>query len=198
MKNVLLFGLGNPGQKYEATRHNVGFRLVDELSRHCRIPLGGSRLIASGQGAWEGTRLVLVKPLTYMNHSGRAVEEVLSRFQVSPESVLVACDDVNLPLGELRLRPRGSCGGHKGLQSIIDHLGTEDFPRLRLGVGGAPSEVPLEEYVLEAFAPQEREAAEGLVARARDAALCFIKEPIEVAMSRFNQRLAGRSQAEEQ
>ena len=189
VKNLLLFGLGNPGRAYEATRHNVGFRLADELSRHCRIPLrGGCRFAVYGQGLWEGTELAIIKPLTFMNRSGRAVEEVLSRFHASLESALVVCDDTNLPLGELRLRSRGSSGGHKGLQSIIVHLGTEDFARLRLGVGGAPTDVALEDYVLDAFAPQEEEIVEGLIGRARDTVLCLIKESIEAAMNQFNRR----------
>lgn len=198
MKNLLLFGLGNPGREYEATRHNVGFRLADELSRHCRIPLGsGSRFAVYGQGLWEGTELAIIKPLTFMNRSGRAVGEMLSRFHASPESVLVVCDDANLPLGELRLRSRGSSGGHKGLQSIIDHLGTEDFARLRLGVGGAPAGMALEDYVLDAFAPQEQEVAEGLIVRARDTVLCSIKESIVAAMNQFNRRWESRPPEEQ-
>jgi len=197
VKSLLLFGLGNPGREYEATRHNIGFRLADALSRHCRIGLSESARVAVwGQGTWRGQGLVIVKPLTFMNRSGRAVGEILRRLAAPLETVLVACDDVNLPLGELRLRPRGSSGGHRGLQSIIDELGTDEFARLRLGVGGAPAEMPLEDYVLEAFAPEERERVEELVVRARDAVLCLFEESIEVAMSRFNRRLMGDPQEE--
>jgi len=189
----LLFGLGNPGRKYEATRHNVGFRLADELSVCCRIPLhDGSRRAVYGRGRWKGKDLVIAKPTTYMNRSGWAVAELLDRFKVPPESALVVCDDVNLPLGELRLRPGGSSGGHKGLQSIIECLGTEDFPRLRLGVGSAPPGDALEDYVLDAFEAEEEAAVEGLLERARDTVLCLMQETIEVAMSQFNRRLESR------
>ena len=193
MADLLLFGLGNPGREYEATRHNVGFRLADELSAYCRIALrDGSRRTVFGRGQWKGNELLVAKPLTYMNRSGGAVVELLKRFEAPPESALVVCDDVNLPLGELRLRPRGSAGGHNGLQSIIEQLGTEQFPRLRLGVGGAPAGISLEDYVLDAFLPEEEKDVEALITRARDAVLCLLEETIEVAMSRYNGRLPDR------
>ena len=131
-----------------------------------------------------------------MNRSGAAVVELLSRFEAPPEGALVVCDDVNLPLGELRLRPRGSSGGHKGLQSIIEQLGSEQFPRLRLGVGGAPEGVPLEDYVLDGFLPEEEKDVEDLIIRARDAVLCLLEETIEVAMRRYNGRSVDRPSEE--
>lgn len=186
----LVFGLGNPGREYESTRHNAGYLAVDELSRYCRIPLNGTAHQAIfGRGRWKTFEAILVKPMRYMNRSGGAVEELLRKFDCPPQRALVICDDVNLQLGRLRLRTGGSAGGQKGLKSIIERLGTQDFPRLRLGIGPAPERVPLEDFVLDDFLPSEQKIVEPMILRARDAVLCVMEEGIRAAMGRFNRNL---------
>lgn len=179
-------GLGNPGACYAATRHNLGFLVVDAFAE-------GLRPVWSSEGSYryavvasDGQEVVLVKPATFMNSSGVAVREALSRFGVAPEDLLVIVDDAHLPLGRIRIRRRGSDGGHNGLLSIIECLGTSAFPRLRLGVG-APSEgEKMIDYVLGAFAPHEREAVSEMVGRAADALRVVLKEGLEKAMNKFN------------
>jgi len=186
----LVFGLGNPGPEYESTRHNAGYLAIDELSRYCRIPLNGtSRHAIYGRGRWKAAEAILVKPMRYMNRSGWAVEELLQKFGYPPQSALVLCDDVNLQLGQVRLRTGGSAGGQKGLKSIIERLGTQEFPRLRLGIGPAPERTPLEDFVLDDFLASERQIVEPMILRARDAVLCVMEEGIKAAMGRYNRRL---------
>lgn len=199
MERLLVFGLGNPGRQYEATRHNLGFRVADDLASFCRIPLqDGSRYAVYGEGQWKSHSLVLAKPLTYMNRSGLAVAELLERFGQSPGDVLVVSDDVSLPLGELRVRPRGSSGGQKGLQSIIEQLGTEEFGRLRLGIGPAPPGTPLEDFVLEAFLPNEEQVAQEMIWKAREATLCVLEAGMEQTMRLFNRRARSCTEVQNQ
>lgn len=195
---LLVFGLGNPGREYEETRHNVGFRLADDLCSFCRIPLHGtSRHAVFGQGRWKNKPVVIVKPLTYMNRSGAAVKELMDRFSCARDSILAVCDDASLPLGQLRFRPGGSSGGQKGLQSIIEQLGSDDFPRLRLGIGGAPKAMPLEDYVLDRFLPEEEQSLEDMIWKARDGVLCLLESGVLEAMNRFNQRIALKLEQED-
>ncbi len=186
----LVFGLGNPGAEYESTRHNAGYLAIDELSRYCRIPLNGtSRHAIYGRGRWKSAEAIFVKPMRYMNRSGWAVEELLLKFDYPPRNALVVCDDVNLQLGQIRLRAGGSAGGQKGLKSIVERLGTQEFPRLRLGIGPAPERVPLEDFVLDDFLPSEQKIVEAMILRARDAVLSVMEEGIRAAMGRYNRRL---------
>jgi len=188
---LVVVALGNPGRKYEATRHNAGYLLADALSTHCRIGLKQTSCHAVyGRGRWRGCDLVIAKPTTYMNLSGLAVLELLRSFNCSPEHLMVACDDASLPLGQIRLRKSGSSGGQKGLQSIIDQLGTGEFSRLRLGIGPQPERMPLEDYVLEEFTGEEMPVVEEMILRARDAVLCCMEKGIAAAMGRYNQRLS--------
>ena len=190
IQSLLVFGLGNPGAEYEQTRHNVGFLVADELSIACRIPLRETaRHSVYGKGEWKGHPIWIVKPTTYMNRSGRAVVELLSKIEADMSQVLVVCDDINLQLGQLRIRTQGSAGGQKGLKSIIESLGTQEFSRLRMGIGPAPSGLPLEDYVLDDFLASEQKLVDPMIDRARQAIQCLLEEGIEATMGRFNQRL---------
>jgi len=185
----IVVGLGNPGFEYEDTRHNVGFMVLDELARRLRLRFqrgeGEYRLARALSG---GSALLLVKPDTYMNNSGLAVAQVLDAERAGPDSLLVVVDDVALPLGSLRLRARGSDGGHNGLYSVIYTLGTEQFSRLRCGIGPEvmPHEGELASFVLSAFEPGEREAVATMVQRAADAVSHVLQEGLERAMTQFN------------
>jgi PTH1 family peptidyl-tRNA hydrolase len=190
----LVVGLGNPGRRYQATRHNIGFAVADDLARRSAVVFEHSRANALtarlGLGA---SSVLLVKPLTMMNLSGEAVAGLAHFFKVDTPDILVVADDVNLPLGRLRLRARGSAGGHNGFKSIIGLLGTEEFPRLRIGVGRGDVRRELADHVLATFDKEERPDVEESVARAADAVECFIAEGIEVAMNRYNRWEAAAS-----
>ena len=184
----LIVGLGNPGRKYRDTRHNVGFAVVDEVARRQDVvfesaPAEALMARARRLGA-DGT--LLLKPLTFMNLSGFAVSEVARYFRVALPDVLVVADDVSLPLGRLRARPRGSDGGHKGYRSLIEQFGTADFPRLRVGVGRGDPRRDLADHVLAGFDPEERAEAGEAIGRAADAIELFVADGIEAVMNRFN------------
>jgi len=185
-----IVGLGNPGSEYEWTRHNVGFFVADALCDALRTEFEagkGNYLLATADSG--GTQVALVKPLTYMNNSGLAVADIIERYNVEPKDVLVVCDDFNLPLGKIRLRPKGSDGGHNGLYSIIYQLQTEEFPRLRCGIGRAGSTGPefdATSFVLSVFDRDEQPAVRKMVESARDVALCFLSEGVRVAMDQWN------------
>lgn len=182
-----IIGLGNPGKQYERTRHNVGFMVIDELSRRSGIRLRRSScesLIAITEV--NGVCLLLAKPLTFMNLSGRAVNQIVSKYGLSPERLLIVIDDANLPIGRLRIRLSGSHGGHKGLKSVIEALGTETVPRLRIGIGSPPPESDIVNFVLSPFEPQEWEIIKEAIVRAADAATACAIEGLERAMSKFN------------
>ena len=180
---MTIFGLGNPGPRYALTRHNAGFMVVDSIAARLgfRFRTFPDREVAGRQFA--GDQLVLVKPLLYMNESGVVVRKQLER---KPDGMLVVCDDMALPFGRLRLRPAGSDGGHKGLRSIISHLGRSDFPRLRIGIDAPARSSDGIDYVLEPF-PREQEALlPEVLARAADACIAVVTQGLERAMSRFN------------
>lgn len=183
----IVVGLGNPGRRYQGTRHNIGFAVADEVARR------GQAVFESGRGETLTARigrgpaaLLVVKPLTMMNLSGEAVAAVAGFYKVDPSAMLVAADDVNLPLGRLRLRAGGTAGGHNGLKSIIGCLGTEEFPRLRVGVGRGDPRRDLADHVLAVFDGDEREEVDRAIARAADAVETFLAEGIEAAMNRYN------------
>jgi PTH1 family peptidyl-tRNA hydrolase len=188
---IFLLGLGNPGSKYAGTRHNAGFMLID------RIAAGDSSLCwveepryMSATARIAGVMVLLVKPTTYMNLSGGAVTDLMSRESLVASDLLVVCDDFNLPLGTIRLRRSGSAGGHNGLKSIIDALGTEVFPRLRLGVGPLPAGSDAADFVLSDFTEEEMEAADGMLARGEECIQAVILRGLDDAMSRFNAKLS--------
>lgn len=187
----LIVGLGNPGPRYAATRHNVGFEIVDRLVRARGWAWKAERKWSAEIARPNDGSLVLVKPQTYMNLSGESVGRIAAFFKIAPGAVLVIHDDVDLPLGRLRLRASGSAGGHNGIKSIIQHLGTDAFPRLKFGVGRAgEGEAPRRDtidHVLGRFDPAENETLEKSLARAIDAVDCALSAGLAAAMNRFNQ-----------
>ena len=191
----LIVGLGNPGQKYDNTRHNVGFHALDELARRldCRIYINRNGGLC-GQTLFGGEKLLLVKPLTFMNLSGECVGPLAAYYRLAPSDVLVLCDDVNLPLGQLRVRKGGSAGGHNGLKNIILHLNSDAFPRIRLGVGSQPPGLDLVDFVLMPLSAGEKTEAGREEELAAEAALTFLKEGAEAAMNRYNQRIKADGQ----
>lgn len=183
---LVVVGLGNPGVQYRSSRHNVGFRVVDLISEKLGIRLGERRAKAVlGRGTFLGHEVVLAKPRTFMNNSGEGVEYLLTRFAARPSNLLVIYDEMALPLGKLRLRPEGSAAGHNGIRSIIQAVGTNAFPRLRVGIGGPQGE-GAKTHVLGGFSEDEKEIINDAVERAADAAKCLLEENIDVAMGRYN------------
>lgn len=183
----LIVGLGNPGRQYRDTRHNVGFATLDELARRLAVEFESApaeAVIAKVRSYPEP--VLLVKPLTFMNLSGYAVGDLLRYYRIALPDLLVIADDVNLPLGRLRARVRGSDGGHNGFKSIVTQLGTQEFSRLRIGVGRGLSERDLADHVLSRFEPAERDEVAAAIGRAADAADAFVTAGIEQVMARFN------------
>ena len=184
----LLVGLGNPGDQYEHTRHNVGFMVADELAERHNIPVQRLKFRALTNTVTVGDRKVLLmKPVTYMNLSGEAVHEAAAFYKIPPERVLVISDEVALAPGKLRVRRSGSAGGHNGLKNIIAHLGTDQFPRIRLGVGQKPHpDYDMADWVLGKFQGEDKKAVEAAVKKAADAAECLIREGVDKAMNQYN------------
>ncbi len=183
----LIVGLGNPGREYRETRHNIGFMLVDQLA--LRLGVSFTRLESKAlvtKGEYQGRRLVLAKPHTYMNLSGSAVSSLVRFYKVPLANLLVAYDDVDLPLGTIRLRAEGGSAGQKGMASIIERLGTQDIPRLRLGIGRPPGRMDAAAYVLQPFKKDEAALLPALLERAVDAALVFVTSGLETAMNQYN------------
>jgi PTH1 family peptidyl-tRNA hydrolase len=184
---LLIVGLGNPGREYAGNRHNVGFDCVDLLAEKHGIALSKSQHKARlGTGQVAGRRAILAEPQTYVNSSGEAVGAVARYYKVAPEDVLVIYDDLDLPQGTIRLRPGGSSGGHNGIKSIIEHLGTQAFPRVRIGIGRPPGRMEPKDYVLQDFSAAEREGMVEVYDRVVDAVETFIREGIREAMNRYN------------
>jgi PTH1 family peptidyl-tRNA hydrolase len=183
----LIVGLGNPGRKYAGNRHNVGFHVVDRLAAAHALNFDQKRNRAHlAHGHIEGVRVVLVKPQTYMNLSGEAVGALARFFKVYPEQVLVIFDDLDLTLGSLRLRPKGGAGGHKGMTNVIAHLNTQDFPRIRIGIGRPPGRMPPEAYVLQDFKDDEKSIMEHTYEQAVTAVNMTMSNGFEMAMNHFN------------
>jgi PTH1 family peptidyl-tRNA hydrolase len=192
----IVLGLGNPGEEYRSTRHNLGFRVLDRLAREHGLAFRVDAAVdkKAWTVAWpcrEGL-VVLAKPRTYMNRSGAAAVALCRRHDCAPERLLAVYDDADLELGRVRVRPDGGAGGHNGIRSLIDALGTREFPRLRLGVRGATrSDADLADYVLERFDPQEEPLAESLVELGAEAAAAIVLDGVEAAMNRYSGRHAG-------
>jgi len=190
----IILGLGNPGEEYADTRHNVGFRVADAVAERSRTSMdrhAGSSVV--GDGRWKGRPFVVAKPLTWMNRSGEAARALLRRFSVSPNELLVVVDDINLPLGTVRLRRGGGTGGHNGLEDIADTLNTHDFPRLRVGIGSDFARGNQSDYVLSPFEAGEFELVDDTVSHAAEAALCFVTDGVQTAMNRYNRAAPGSS-----
>ena len=184
----LLVCLGNPGDQYENTRHNVGFLVADELAERHNVPIQRLKFRALTNTITVGDqKVLLMKPVTYMNLSGEAVHEAAAFYKVPPEHILVVSDEVALVPGRLRVRRSGSAGGHNGLKNIIAHLGTDQFPRIRLGVGQKPHpDYDMADWVLGKFQGEDKKAVEAAVKRAADAAECLIREGVDKAMNQYN------------
>lgn len=183
----VIIGLGNPGQKYAGTRHNVGFDLIDRLATAQSVNLGpGKGPFLIGTSRINSQKVMFVKPTTFMNKSGDAVQQVLNWYKLTPEECLVCYDDLDIDIGSIRLRAKGSAGGHNGIKDIIQKLGTKKFPRLRIGIGGEFARTNQVNYVLSKFSPDERENIDHALDRAEDAVFSFIRDGIEQAMNTFN------------
>ena len=184
----LVVGLGNPGDQYENTRHNAGFQVIDALADRGNFPVQRLKFHALTNTATVGGQGVLVmKPVTYMNLSGQAVGEAARFYKISPDHLLVISDDVDLPLGKLRIRKGGSAGGHNGLKSIIQHLGTDQFPRLKVGVGGKPHpDYDMADWVLGKLQGEDKKIMDDAAVRAAQAVECLLSQGIDRAMNQFN------------
>ena len=183
----LIVGLGNPGRRYARHRHNIGFRCLDRLAaRHGLVfdRVQNRALLATGRIADRA--VVLAKPQTFMNESGRAVAPLVRAYHVPLERLLVIYDDLDLPPGTIRLRPEGGSGGHRGMRSIIEALGSQDFPRLRVGIGRPPGRMDPADYVLQDLSPEEEERFDRVCERVAEAIHCWLTEGIVLAMSRYN------------
>ncbi|SMO66400.1 aminoacyl-tRNA hydrolase [Fodinibius sediminis] len=183
----VIIGLGNPGHKYAGTRHNIGFQLIDALADAMSVRMGpGKGPFHVGKGRHGGHNVYLVKPSTFMNNSGDAVQQVLHWYKEEPENCLICYDDLHLDIGTIRLRPGGSAGGHNGIQDIIHKLGTKSFPRLRIGIGDHYPKGQQARYVLSPFSKEEQQLMNSTLDRAVDASFAFIREGIDQAMNDFN------------
>jgi PTH1 family peptidyl-tRNA hydrolase len=183
----LVVGLGNPGRKYEQTRHNLGFLVIDRIAAENEVTMR-KKICDALMGDWpsHGEKVLLVKPQTFMNRSGEAVKCSIRKFGASQEDLIVVYDDLDLPFGRIRIRPRGSAGGHRGLLSIIEGVGGAPFYRVRIGIGRPPEGVNAEDYVLERFNSQEMAEVSDVVTRAAEAVSSLLKDGGQRAMERFN------------
>lgn len=184
----LLVCLGNPGDQYENTRHNVGYMVADEVAERRNAPIQKLKFRAlTNLLTISGEKVLVMKPITYMNLSGEAVRQAADFYKVDPGHVLVVSDDTALPVGKLRIRKGGSAGGHNGLKSVIQHLGTDQFPRVRVGVGEKPHpDYDLADWVLGKFTGEDKKAIDAAVKRAADAIECILAEGLDRGMNKFN------------
>lgn len=183
----LIVGLGNPTEKYQGTRHNVGFEVIDTLVEKYNVPLDIIKHKGMyGKGKIEGQTVILLKPMTFMNLSGESVSAVAKYYKIPSEDIIVIYDDINLDVGRLRIREKGSAGGHNGIKNIISHLGTEEFPRIRVGVGMKPSKMDLADYVLSHFSENDQALMNQGYERACEALKLLLVDDIPQAMNKYN------------
>lgn len=183
----IIVGLGNPGREYAGTRHNIGYDTVTRLSDEYKIPLDQKKHKGlCGKGTIAGEKVILVQPLTFMNLSGECVREVMDFYKLDAAHIIVIVDDTALPVGKLRVRQRGSAGGHNGMKSIIANVGTEEFLRIRIGIGEKPQGYDLADYVLGHFKKEELPSLRETVGRAAEAAVMLLTEDVEKTMTKFN------------
>jgi len=184
---ILIAGLGNPGLRYRGTRHNIGFAVAEALSHKWNIPLDTKGFFGVyGKSVVNGHQVILLTPQTYMNESGRSVEAVRSYFRINPEAVWIVYDDIDLPVGRLRIRKDGSAGTHNGMRSVIEHMATQEFPRLRVGIGQPGPGWDLADYVLAQPTLTEKELLQSAVAEAAEALDVMLTQGVESAMQRAN------------
>ncbi len=189
---ILIVGLGNPGMEYAATRHNVGFDMLTYLGDRYDIALRSKEGRAVvGKGFIEGQKVILAQPQTYMNLSGESVRALMDFYKLDEEDLVVICDDINLSVGQVRIRPKGSAGGHNGIKSIIQHIGTQEFTRIRIGVGGKPEGGDLVKHVLGRFSREEDGMLRDVFALAEEGLLEILAEDVASAMNRVNGKKAG-------
>ena len=188
----LIVGLGNPGMKYDATKHNMGFKVIDELVETYGIPSSGTSLKGMyGKGMIGGEKVILIKPMTYMNNSGECVRAFVDYYKVDPEEeMIIIYDDITLEPGNIRIRKKGSAGGHNGIKSIIAHLGTEKFKRIRVGVGEKPKNSDLADFVLSPFKPEEKDAVREGIEKAAKAVEVILTDGADAAMNQYNKKAA--------
>lgn len=183
----IIAGLGNPTKEYDKTRHNVGFSVIDALADQYNIDVSERKHKAlCGRGAIEGQKVVLMKPQTFMNLSGESIRAAVDFYKVDPEDIIIIYDDISLEPGQLRIRLKGSAGGHNGIKNIIAHLGTQEFPRIKVGVGAKPPRMDLADYVLSRFSQGEQKLMDGAFKEAADAAVMMMTDGAERAMNHFN------------
>ncbi len=187
----LIVGLGNPGAEYRLNRHNFGFMVLDALAERWSVPLKKIKFKAIiGEDRFKGNKVILAKPLTFMNESGRAVAPLLRYFKCPPENMLIIHDDLDLSLGTLRIRPSGGTSGQRGMESIIKLAGTQDFPRMRLGISRPPGQMDPKDYVLKNFLASEEELKKMVINQAIEAIECFVTEGLTKTMNRYNGEVA--------
>lgn len=188
MKMKCIIGLGNPGRKYNKTRHNIGFMVIDELYRRHSVKGEQNKFNCEYTIVhMNGEKVMFVKPLTFMNLSGEGVRPLLDYYNIAPDDTIVAYDDLDLPAGNIRLRLKGGHGGHNGIRSLIDHLGTKDFKRLRIGIGRPADRTPIVNYVLQPFARSEKESVTTAIMNAADACEAWLERDFVHVMNDFNQ-----------
>lgn len=193
----IIAGLGNPALKYGGTRHNVGFGVIDELSDRWNIRVADSRMRGlSGSGIIAGEKIILLKPMTFMNLSGECIRPFMDYYKLTPDELIVCYDDISLDVGMIRVRGKGSAGGHNGMKSIIQHLGTIDFPRVRIGIGAKPPQMDLADYVLGHFPADELPIIRSAIKDGADAVEMILEEGIQPAMNRFN-KIKGKENAKD-
>ena len=192
----IIAGLGNPGKQYENTKHNVGFLTIDVLAEKLGIRVSKIKHKAlPGEGFISGEKVILVKPQTYMNLSGESIREILSFYKADPERLVVIYDDIDLPMGSLRIRKKGSAGTHNCMKSIIYQIVSEDFPRVRIGIGGE-RKGDLADYVISGFRKEDRKTVEDSILRAADAVICTVEKGIDIAMGEYNTKAKKKSAQE--
>ena len=185
----LIAGLGNPTREYEKTRHNVGFEAIDILADKAGTTVTEKKHKALyGKGYIGGQKVILAKPQTYMNLSGESIREIADFYKIEPENIIILCDDINLSEGQLRIRLKGSAGGHNCLKNIISHLGTQEFPRIRIGVGEKPRGMDLADYVLGRFPKEQQAVMEEAYRDAAEAACMMIEDGADAAMNHYNRK----------
>jgi PTH1 family peptidyl-tRNA hydrolase len=186
----IIAGLGNPEPQYKGTRHNAGFEVVNKLTFDTDIVITKKRFRSlTGEGFIAGEKILFAKPQTYMNLSGEAIRAILDFYKLGTDSLVVIYDDIDLPTGDIRVRSKGSAGGHNGMKNIISQLGTDEFPRVRVGTGPKPPEIALIDFVLGGFRKDEQQAYIDGVTKAGDAVLAILRDGVPAAMNKYNHRL---------